>query len=482
MSKAKNSMYYFHIAVFLLLSFGVGFLPPFAQITEVGMRVLGIFLGLVYAWLFIAIDWPSIVAIIFLGLSGYAASVQEMFLEGWSFQVLHQVLLGFLLAEALRVTNLGNYFSEKILGFKLIQGRPYAIIAALFVLEEVLTLLCCAVAAIVVVWVLVGEIAQKAGYGKDSKFVQLMLPAVVAFNAIAGFVWPFMPNSLVCIGFFGQAMPQLPISLTSWALWNFLYMVFFTITWVAIVKFVFRFDFSALANIDNIQQNGAESSKLSKEQKLALIVLGVFAVGVFAPNFMPDTWFITQVLVKMGLTGMLSLAIIVLVVYRNSDGNSFCSLGSLAHGIPWGVIWLIIATEPVANAINSETCGIMASVMGVITPLISSMSPTLFVFVTVIAIGLTTQVVHNLILMVVFIPLLCPMYAQMGGNPFVMLLAIEIAAGLALATPAASWASALIFGHEDVIPKFAMIEGIANFALGVVLFLLIGIPMANIIF
>ena len=44
----KHTLYYVHVVIFLLITFGFGFLPPFGQITEVGMKVLGAFLGAVY--------------------------------------------------------------------------------------------------------------------------------------------------------------------------------------------------------------------------------------------------------------------------------------------------------------------------------------------------------------------------------------------------------------------------------------------------
>lgn len=64
-AETRKSKYFLHIAIYLIITFGVGFIPPFAQITELGMRVLGIFLGVIYAWCFIALDWPSILALCF---------------------------------------------------------------------------------------------------------------------------------------------------------------------------------------------------------------------------------------------------------------------------------------------------------------------------------------------------------------------------------------------------------------------------------
>ncbi len=51
--KKRNE--YIHIAIMLVITFGVGFLPPFGQITEIGMKVLGCFLGIVYGWIFIEV-------------------------------------------------------------------------------------------------------------------------------------------------------------------------------------------------------------------------------------------------------------------------------------------------------------------------------------------------------------------------------------------------------------------------------------------
>ena len=44
----KNTVYYINSLITLILIFGFGFLPPIAPITPVGMRILGILLGLLY--------------------------------------------------------------------------------------------------------------------------------------------------------------------------------------------------------------------------------------------------------------------------------------------------------------------------------------------------------------------------------------------------------------------------------------------------
>ena len=56
-----------HSLVVLVLAFGFRFLPPFAGITELGMGVLGAFLGAIYGWVMIDLAWPSLLLLQQLG-------------------------------------------------------------------------------------------------------------------------------------------------------------------------------------------------------------------------------------------------------------------------------------------------------------------------------------------------------------------------------------------------------------------------------
>ena len=59
-AKKGNTSYYIHSIIFLLITIGTGFLPTFGGITELGMKVLGVFLGLLYGWIFIGFIWPRL--------------------------------------------------------------------------------------------------------------------------------------------------------------------------------------------------------------------------------------------------------------------------------------------------------------------------------------------------------------------------------------------------------------------------------------
>ena len=46
----KKDLLWFHVVITALIMFGFGFLPAPEPVTPVGMKMLGVFLGLIYGW------------------------------------------------------------------------------------------------------------------------------------------------------------------------------------------------------------------------------------------------------------------------------------------------------------------------------------------------------------------------------------------------------------------------------------------------
>ena len=215
------------------------------------------------------------------------------------------------------------------------------------------------------------------------------------------------------------------------------------------------------------------------EQKFCLAILIGFVIAMLIPQFLPDSWYITKLFSTLGLSGCLGIAVAIMAAFKKSNGEHFITLQSAAGAISWNVIWLLVATEPLASAFNSEECGILPSIMTVVTPVLTALSPSVFLIICMIVLGLVTQIVHNMVLIVVFIPLLCPLYVQMGGNPFVMFLGLAIAMNSAFTTPAASWNSALMFGAEHINVKKMYIQGFSHFVFSMILFWILIMPIAG---
>ena len=57
---SKNKAYYVNLIIYILITFGIGFLQPFGEITELGMKCLGVFIGSIYGWLTLGLIFPSL--------------------------------------------------------------------------------------------------------------------------------------------------------------------------------------------------------------------------------------------------------------------------------------------------------------------------------------------------------------------------------------------------------------------------------------
>ena len=84
--------YWIHSAVYLFLTFGMGYIPT-ESISSLGMSIVGIFIGMLYGWTFIGFIWPSMMSIFALGVCGYFDTPQLAFSNAFSNQLVIFMLL-----------------------------------------------------------------------------------------------------------------------------------------------------------------------------------------------------------------------------------------------------------------------------------------------------------------------------------------------------------------------------------------------------
>lgn len=65
--------YYIHCIIGILIMLVFRFISPFGPVTEVGVKVLGVFLGTMYLWTFVDTLWPSLFGVLMLGFTGFGS-------------------------------------------------------------------------------------------------------------------------------------------------------------------------------------------------------------------------------------------------------------------------------------------------------------------------------------------------------------------------------------------------------------------------
>ena len=194
-----------------------------------------------------------------------------------------------------------------------------------------------------------------------------------------------------------------------------------------------------------------KNTSASKEQKMALIVLLVYVLVLLTASLftsLPGAAFIN----KLGVGGVSGIAMLVLGIL-NYQGQGLISLQKVFARFDWSLLFLLAVTYPIADLIKNADAGIMPTIMATVKPIVSSLGATPFIIVSMIILGLLTQVTHNIVLGAMFMPFLLPLCQ-----------------------------AALVFGHESMERKHAYLYGIMLLIITFIVYSCVGIPLGNVLF
>jgi len=182
--------------------FGFGMLDPFGPVTVVGMKVLGVFIGVIYLWSFVSILWPSLLGMIALGVSGYAP-MPTVLLKSFGDTVPVLVLFAMILFGAIQHYGVTKYISRWFLTRKVINGRPvmfsFIFIYATYVLAALSANI---LPALLLMWSILYGVLENVGYKKGDKYTAIMVIGTM-FGAISGqAAKPFTGSALAVVASF----------------------------------------------------------------------------------------------------------------------------------------------------------------------------------------------------------------------------------------------------------------------------------------
>lgn len=125
-STAKRDKLYLHVFITALLMFGFGCLPAPDPITPLGMKMLGVFLGLIYGWSFSSLAWPSIMGMLALIMTG-SISFDQLLSLGFGNTTVVFLLFVFMFTAAIEQEGLTEYLAYWSISRKVLIGRPWVL-------------------------------------------------------------------------------------------------------------------------------------------------------------------------------------------------------------------------------------------------------------------------------------------------------------------------------------------------------------------
>ena len=444
--KAPLSLaYYVHSLVCLCIMFGFGLLDPVEPLTPLGMRLVGVFLGVLYGWVFIEIVWPSLAGLLAMMLVGGMKPV-TLLNNSFGHPIVQMMFFIFVFCATINHYGLSRFISLWFITRKFVAGRPwlfsFTFLASIFILGALTS----ASPAALIGWSILYGVCEVCGYKKGDSYPTMMVFGIVFAAQIGQSMIPFKQVALTVFSAY-ETMSGMGIDYAKYMLIACLICLLCALFFIVLGKYIFRPDMSKLLNLEADKLDTDGSLNLTGMQKTVLLFLFLLVL-LLAPNFLPADFFLTRFLKAIGNTGIVILLVKVMAAIK-VEGKPLLNFKVMVDsGVTWGIVLLLAFVQPLSGAMAKPESGITSFLMMALDPIISGGTPLTFALFLGLAATLLTQVMNNGAVGVALMPIIYSYCQAANVSPELPLIMVVMGVHFAFLTPAASASAALLHGNE----------------------------------
>lgn len=465
--KGKLTSYPFITAISLFLMFGLGLvLKPWSTVTEMGVNVLGVYVGVLLMLIFTKeMIWPPILGMAALVLHGYNSA--GGILQAWMGNTTVVMVL-FILAicGALRESGAPLVLANILMTRKITRGRPVVFLLMLFFASTILSMLTSGTTTILIMYQIAAGLMEACGYEKDSDEHRFILLGIYISN-IGAYMLPFKGIHLSTLAVATGIMESFGIQFNSvlYLVACCLTVIIFIVVYTLMMKYVFKVNLEPLKNLDTSKLDVKGSGTKFNSRQLTLLMAFVVGVVLMLINmFMPKDSGFSKLMTTLGSAWPWIIIFCVLCIPHMKDGKPFINGGTLLRdNAMWSMVVMIGCISICGQAISADDLGIKAWLLEALTPVLGNMGFLTMVIVTVAFCTVLTQFFNGspiaYVLNTLCIPFACILEKNGKGSATAICSAIVFCCFFAFVTPAASSTAPLITGHANMNNRFLWTKG-----------------------
>ncbi len=456
-SEKMHWTYWLHLAIGLGFMLGFPMLDPIEPITEIGMTVLGVFIGMVYLWSALDSIWPSLLGLLLVAMSGYVtgaegyAAVKNLFLNSFGAETVIVLILGMVLFSAVQYVGCTKYLARVFLSIKLLEGRPYVFMFVFFMCAVFVSGLASPIASLLILWPLATEICDGFGYKKGDKTFYIMVCGVYLGTTLGQPMIPFKGAPYIVVSAF-EKVSGLTVNFASYIAYNIIMCIILLILFLAWIRLVVRPDVEAMKKITVAELTKEKLPPINAQQIAYFAMIGLYIVALLAPNILPKTIPFVALLSKFGVLGISIIFVVVLMIvpYKGKPMLDFKAVAK--QYFHWDIYFLVAAALYVCNAMTSEITGIKPFLVQVLQPLLGGKPEIVFIFLILAFAIITTNFANNAGMAVVLMPVIMAFAEFYPGIDLVVLaMTVCMIVFVALLTPAASPFCGMLHARKDLV-------------------------------
>ncbi len=453
-------------------------------VSEIGMTVLAIFLGMIYLWTFVDVVWPCFLGLFMLGISSFAPMpiVMRDFLGN---PMTVQIFCAFIFVGALIHANVAIYLARYLMTHRLCQGRPWVLTASIL-LTSYLIAFFDQISSVFLMWSALYVIFEEVGYKKGDKYVSALIVGSIAM-ILCAFCSDSVKNGAFYIlsGLYAiaEANPSLnivPLSYGSYFIFGIALSMVVLLLILFLMRFVFRVDVSPLEKLDVNILNKNPLPPMTWKQKGIIVLFSFYVFYMLAPSFLPKGTAIANFIQQNLLGGI--VATVFLLGFIRFKGEPLADITQTSRAFPWSVFLLIAAAFLFGNAVNAPQTNISLFLEYALSSYFDGLGFAMLCIAGAVVAIVVTNFFNSVVAGLIFAPVLASIANAYGfsSGPLLALFIFTVLFGLA--TPAASPFAAMVFGNPWLSKKDAAMYGVIYSLVVVLVVSIIGVPLATMLF
>ena len=391
MTETKNLKYYITSAIGILIMLFFGKLPVLGVMSELGMQLLGIYIGAIFLWATTDLVWPSLLAIFLIGCTDYT-SISAALSNGFGNTTVIYIWLMYMFAAIIHASGISGHIAKGICSVKFAKGKPWVITFLFLLASYVVALTTNVSGGIVICWAIFSQYAKGVGYKKGEAWPVYTMTGMAIIGMAGSVGFPFRAPANIFVGYAKEL--GFETNFIQFTLVMFLITAIITILYLLVGKYLLKIDASKCENEYNYGQN----EKLTGYQKAIIAIFIIMVILFLLKSLLASTSPIGAFLAKLGDCGVVLLLLIPMaIIHRKGTNKPFGDLlMATKNGVVWPVFYLMILNLPMGAIINNKDLGIAASAKLLLDPLFGGNNGAmLFIICTVLVSVLVTIFVGN---------------------------------------------------------------------------------------
>lgn len=457
-------------------------LPASAPLTAMGVKILMIFVGMIYLWCTVNPIGGSLLALFAVSIVGY-----QPFTAILATAISNQTWIITFFSTILFISSIESgmprYISHGI--FKITQdivtGRPMMLVFILMLASFVVSALTEIIPTILMFWGICYAIIEELHLEKKNPYSVLLIMTTFLGATLGIAALPFKGATIIIISAF-EAASGMKLNYGT-------YLVVYLIT-AAIIMVLFCLGCKLLLRVKT--PNHIDGHMLAKEKiepmntsvKAHLVAVLAFIILILLSSFLPvgsaaKAWF-----TSIGTEGTAVLMLIFLFLFKDKSGKSIVPVKNVMGSMPWGALFMVMGAVYMAGALkDAKVTGVIPWLKTILSPILGGHSEFIFMAIIVGLAMILTCFFHNGALGNMMMPVLFAVADASGYHSVAIAAILTMAINIAFLAPSASnWAPLLHANKEYVAIKDIWTIGLFFEVLAFLIYIAIGYPLATILF